>query len=375
MKILFTGGGTGGHFYPIIAIAEKINELAEKEKVLKTALYFVSDSPYDKRALFENDIEYREVSTGKLRRYFSPKNFSDLFKTFFGVLRAIAVMFAVYPDVVFSKGGYASFPSLVAARILRIPVVIHESDSVPGRVSLWSSKFASRIAVSYQDAVKFFPKEKTAWTGQPIRKAIREPAKEGAYEYLKLDPTVPVLFILGGSSGAVAINDAILGILPDLCDKYQIIHQTGKMNFEEVELRAKFALENHPYPERYMPFAFLDPLAMKMSAGAASLVISRAGSTIFEIASWGVPSIIIPISREVSHDQTDNAFAYARAGACSVVEESNLTPHVLLQEIDTILLDEEKSKTMTQAARVFSRGDAAETIAREIIDIALSHEK
>ncbi|MCU0660690.1 MAG: UDP-N-acetylglucosamine--N-acetylmuramyl-(pentapeptide) pyrophosphoryl-undecaprenol N-acetylglucosamine transferase [Candidatus Pacebacteria bacterium] len=375
MKILFTGGGTGGHFYPIIAVAEKINELAEKEKVLKTALYFVSDSPYDKQALFENDIEYREVTTGKLRRYFSLKNFSDLFKTFFGVLRAIGILFVIYPDVVFSKGGYASFPSVLAARILRIPVVIHESDSVPGRVSLWSAKFAERIAVSYQDAVKFFSKEKTAWTGQPIRKALREPAKEGAYEYLKLDSAVPVIFILGGSSGAVTINDAVLEILPTLCDNYQIIHQTGKMNFEEVQLRAKFALENHPYPERYMPFPFLDPLAMKMSAGAAALVISRAGSTIFEIASWGTPSIIIPIKREVSHDQTDNAFAYARAGACSVVEETNLTPHVLLQEIDDILLDPEKSKIMAEAAKVFSRGDAAETIAREIVNIALSHEK
>jgi UDP-N-acetylglucosamine--N-acetylmuramyl-(pentapeptide) pyrophosphoryl-undecaprenol N-acetylglucosamine transferase len=375
MKILFTGGGTGGHFYPIIAVAEKINQIADKEKILKTELFFMSDTPYDKEALFENGITFEEVATGKLRRYFSLKNFSDLFKTGFGVLRGLVLMFSIYPDVVFSKGGYAAFPALLAARVLGIPVIIHESDSTPGRVSKWSAKFAKRIAVSYEEAAGFFPKEKVAWTGQPIRQEIREKAMEGAYEYLRLDPSIPVLFIIGGSSGAQVINDAILSILPDLCDQYQIIHQTGTKNFQSMQINAGVALEHHMYRERYIPFGFLNPLAMKMAAGAATLVISRAGSTIFEIAAWGVPSIIIPIGEDVSHDQKKNAFSYARAGACIVVEEANLTPHVLLQEIDKIVSDDDRRKELAAAAKAFSRGDAAETIAREVVALALEHEK
>lgn len=375
MKILFTGGGTGGHFYPIIAVAEKVNTIADKEKVLKTSLYFMSDAPYDKKALFENGITYVEVPSGKLRRYFSIKNFFDLFKTFFGIIQATFRMFSIYPDVVFSKGGYSSFPALMAARLLRIPIMIHESDSTPGRVNRWAAKFATRIAVSFKEAVQHFPKEKTAWTGHPIRAELRVPAEEGAFEYLKLDPTVPVIFILGGSQGAEIINDAILEILPELCERYQVIHQTGPKNLQEVEIRSKIALENSLYPERYLPFAFLGPLAMKMAAGAATLIISRAGSTIFEIASWGRASIVIPITDSNGDHQRKNAYNYARSGAAVVVEEVNLTPHVLLQEIDNIALDPEKREALIAGARAFARGDAAETIAREVVNIALSHEK
>ena len=138
MKILFTGGGTGGHFYPIIAIAQAINEIQEKEKLVGVELFYMSNSPYDERLLFENGISYKEISAGKIRRYFSFKNFTDLFKTFNGIISAIAALYVIYPDVVFGKGGYASFPVLFAARLLRIPVIIHESDSHPGRANLWA---------------------------------------------------------------------------------------------------------------------------------------------------------------------------------------------------------------------------------------------
>src|SRR3989344_502798 len=122
MKIVFTGGGTGGHFYPIIAVAERVNQIIDEEKILKAKLYYISDSPYDKEMLFENGLLYEEVKTGKMRTYFSLKNFSDIFKTFFGVINATFKMFSIYPDIVFGKGGYASFPTILAARILRIPV-------------------------------------------------------------------------------------------------------------------------------------------------------------------------------------------------------------------------------------------------------------
>ncbi|MEI6494956.1 MAG: glycosyltransferase, partial [bacterium] len=207
MKILFTGGGTGGHFYPIIAIAQVIRKVAEEERLTVPEFYFMADSPYNPRVLFENNITFVGVSAGKLRRYFSFLNFTDLFKTAWGIIQALWKVYAIYPDVIFSKGAYASFPCLFAARILNIPVIIHESDSHPGRVNAWSAKFARRIAISYPDAAKYFPADKVAVTGNPLRHEVMNPTPRGAYEFLHMDRTLPVIMILGGSQGASKIND------------------------------------------------------------------------------------------------------------------------------------------------------------------------
>ncbi len=375
MRILFTGGGTGGHFYPIIAVAEKTSEVISNRKILGAKLYFMSNSPYDKKALADNNIKYIYSPAGKLRIYFSLKTIIEVIKIGFGLITATVKMFFIYPDVIFSKGGYGSVPALFAARILRIPVIIHESDSFPGRVTLWSAKFAKKIAISYQEASVFFKEyeEKVAWTGQPIRKEILHPIKEGANEFLGLNKDIPTIFIIGGSTGAVTINDAVLNILPELLEKYQIIHQIGKNNVADVEMRLKVILEENPNKDRYKPMGWINPLTMKMSAGVADLVISRAGSTIFELATWGIPSIIIPIPEEISRDQKKNAFAYARAGGCIVLEQNNITPSVFLSTIESIIDNPEKSSELKLAAKRFARGEASQTIAEEIVDVAMSH--
>jgi UDP-N-acetylglucosamine--N-acetylmuramyl-(pentapeptide) pyrophosphoryl-undecaprenol N-acetylglucosamine transferase len=373
MKILLTGGGTGGHFYPIVAIAESIRKIAKEEKLLDATLYYMSPSPYNERMLFENGIIYRMSFAGKMRRYFSILNVTDLVKTFFGVLKACFDVWSIFPDVVFGKGGYVSFPVLFAARIFRIPIVIHESDSHPGRVNLWAGKFARRIALSYREAAQYFPADKVAFTGNPIRKDIMEPIREGARDFLKLDTGIPVIVILGGSQGSQKINDIIIEILPELVKKYSVIHQTGKNNFDEMSNTAKVVLNKSLNHERYKPFDYLNALSLRMSAGVADIIISRAGSTIFEIAAWGVPSIIVPIPEGVSHDQTSNAFAYSASGACSVIEEVNLTPHILMSEIDRILENPAISQAMKKGAQSFTHKNAAEKIAREIVNIALDH--
>jgi UDP-N-acetylglucosamine--N-acetylmuramyl-(pentapeptide) pyrophosphoryl-undecaprenol N-acetylglucosamine transferase len=374
MKILFTGGGTGGHFYPIIGVAEAINDLVKKERLLPPELYYMAPTPYDARALFENNIIYKPNSAGKIRRYFSLLNFVDIFKTGWGVITSTYAVFKIYPDVVFGKGGYASFPALFAARILRIPVIIHESDSKPGRVNAWAAKFARKIAISYPEAAQYFPQDKVAFTGNPIRKEVSMAISTGAHEYLNLKPEIPTLFIIGGSLGSKTINDVILDSLPELIKKYQIIHQTGKGNFTEVKTTASVVLGNNPNKDNYRPFAYMNSLEIRMSAGASKLIISRAGSTIFEIAAWSVPSIIIPLSETVSHDQLSNAFAYARSGAAEVIEENNLSAHVLLAEIERIVGSSELSTTMSTKAKAFAHPDAAEKIAQVILDIALEHE-
>ncbi len=374
MKILFTGGVTGGHFYPIIAVAEAVHDVVREKKLLDPTLYFAAPDPYDRELLLANSITFVPTAAGKTRRYFSILNFFDVFKTAWGVFRAVIRIFFLYPDVVFGKGGYASFPTLLAARLFRIPVVIHESDAVPGRVNAWAGKFAVKIAVSFPEAAAYFPKEKVAFTGNPVRRAALLPSREGAHEYLQLKHELPVLLVLGGSQGAQAINDAILSALPALVEKYQIVHQTGASNFADVSGRAKLILQDSPYAERYKPFGYLNDLAMRMSAGATALVISRAGSTIFEVAAWGVPSIMIPLPGSAGDHQTQNAYSYARAGAAVVVDQNNLTPGLLVAEVNRILSDETLVRKMGEAARSFSRPDAAKVIATALLDIALSHE-
>lgn len=339
MKIVLTGGGTGGHFYPVIAVAEEINKIADEQKIAHVEMYYLSDAPYDKEALFENRVHFVQIPAGKLRIYFSLKNFTDMFKTAYGCLFGLWKMFQIYPDVVFAKGAYASFPTLMAARILGIPVIIHESDSAPGRVTKWAGKFAQYIALSYAECAEHFPAGKTARVGQPIRPELEHPIKDGAHEFLQLESGTPTVFIFGGSLGAQIINEAVLSALPELVQNFQVIHQTGRANFDEVSGRAKLILENSEFRSRYKPFAFLNPLSIRMAAGAADIIVTRAGSSLFEIASWGVPAIVIPITTSNNDHQMKNAYNYARAGGGIVIEEKNLTPHILINEISRIVTD------------------------------------
>ena len=336
---------------------------------------YAAPEPYDREMLYANNVRFVPTAAGKLRNYFSLLNFFDYFKTAWGVVRSVVRIFFLYPDVVFGKGGYASFPTLLAAKLFRIPVVIHESDSEPGRVNRWAGTFAQKVAISYPEAAKFFPANRVAFTGNPVRKAALVPARDGALEFFNFSPELPVIFITGGSQGAQALNDGVIAALPHLIEKYQIIHQTGADNLDDVIGRARVVLGDNLHAERYKPMGYLNDLEMRMAAGAAKLVISRGGSTIFEIASWGVPSIIVPLPSAAQDHQSKNAFSYARAGACSVIEQQNLTPGLLLSEVGRILGSQQIRHSMGNAARAFARADAAKTIAEELLQIALSHEE
>jgi len=375
MRILFTGGGSGGHFYPVIAVAEKLNKMLEREKIASVEMFYMSTEPYNERLLYDNKITFKQITAGKMRGYASIENFFDLFKTAWGVFKAFFQLFALYPDVIFGKGGYPSFPVLVAARIFRIPVIIHESDSVPGRVNAWAGKFAQKIAISYADAAQFFPTGRTALTGNPIREEIIRPTGKDAFAELGLDPTIPVLLVLGGSNGARNINSQMETLAPRLVEKYQVIHQAGEANMLEVQTNVNGLLGGNPNKDRYHVYGYMDAETMKLSAEAASLIISRAGSAVFEIAAWGVPAILIPIANHIGDHQRKNAFAYARVGAAVVIEEANLGPNILMSEINNIMDDDAKKMAMRQAAKAFARTDAAERIAEQIVAILLRHQK
>lgn len=377
MTIAFTGGGTGGHFYPIIAIAEALHDAVREQHLLPPALYYLAPTPFDENALFENGITYIRVPAGKLRRYASLQNVTDFFVSGWGILVAFAHLFKLYPDVVVSKGGYGSVPTVLAAWLLRIPIVIHESDAKPGRANLLASRFATKIAISFESAAAFFPKgaqKNIARTGIPIRKALARVEQEGATQYLNLDVSVPTVLILGGSQGAQRINESVLSALPQLVTFANIIHQTGRANFKNAESVSHVILSEHANASRYHPVDYLSEVSLQRAAGVASLVVSRAGaSSIAEIGLWQRPAIIIPIPESVSHDQRMNAYAYAHTGAATVIEEANLTPHLLASEIQHILTDTALAAHMASAAKGFTDPDAARILAESVLSLALAH--
>lgn len=374
MKILLTGGGTGGHFYPLIAVAKTINAVADQEKIASLELVYMAEHPYDKNILLQNGIKFKKIYSGKIRRYFSFLNVIDAVKLVPGIIKSIFGIYLYFPDAVFSKGGHESFPPVLAAKILGIPIIIHESDAIPGKANIWAGKFAKRVAVSFAGSAKYFPMDKTAVVGNPVRKEFFIKEVLGAKEYFRLESEAPVIFIFGGSQGAKNINDNLLDILPELLADYQIIHQCGKNNYEDCRGRADLILETSSFKSRYKIFPYLESDAMRMAYGAADLVVSRAGSgSIFEIAASGLPSIIIPLTGSAQEHQRENAYAYAKSGAAVVIEERNLKPHILKSEISRLINDREGLGKMSAAAKLFAKPEAAEKIAREIISLAIEH--
>lgn len=219
----------------------------------------------------------------------------------------------------------------------------------------------------------FSPKKRTAVTGNPIREEVTVPMRGGALEMLGLEQGVPVVLVLGGSQGAQIINDAVIGALPFLLDRYQIIHQVGMRNIKSIENVLGIVLKDNTHAKRYKPLAFLSDDQMRAASGVADLVVSRAGSTIFEIALWGIPAIIIPITDSNGDHQIKNAYSYTRAGCAEVIEEKNLSPYLLATEIKRIMEDGAKMQEMREAAGRFANPGAAEKIAQQIMNILFEH--
>lgn len=368
MRIAFVGGGTGGHFYPLIATAEALRDTSQALELI-----YIGPHPFDFPELARNDIRYVYCPAGKLRRYFSLQNFLDVFRSIGGIFVALYQLFVWYPDVIFSKGGYTSVPVLLVARFYRIPVVIHESDSKPGRANLLARKFARYIGIAYSEVAKYFPEGKTALVGIPIRQVIRA-INPDPFTTLGIKRDIPLIYVTGGSLGADRINNLILRSLPKLLPHYQIFHQTGAALEASTIQTAQALIDDQALLSRYYVRGSVDAPIVAALLDAAAIVISRAGSTtLFEIALHGKPAIIIPIPEEVSHDQRTNAYAYARTGAASVLEEGNLTDNLLVGEIETIMTNREKYQTMQAAAINFARPEAADTVAAALISISNEH--
>jgi UDP-N-acetylglucosamine--N-acetylmuramyl-(pentapeptide) pyrophosphoryl-undecaprenol N-acetylglucosamine transferase len=367
MKIVLTGAG-GGHFYPLIAVAESLRKEAFAKELESPKLFFFSDQMYEEKALKENEITFVQTPAGKLRVYASSETIGDILKTVYGCFITFFKLFSIYPDAIFAKGGYASFPTLLAARLLSIPVIVHESDTVPGRTTLFAGKFAVRVALSYTEALSSYNQSIVAVTGQPIRRALLPP---DGYEKNTFKRDRPLIFILGGSQGSSTLNRTVLQMLPEILKYYDIVHQTGENNIDDIRLVSKDMLKDHEYKDHYFVEGFVDS---SLFYPKADLVITRAGSSMFEMALWQIPMIVVPIPESISRDQTKNAYAMASRGVALVVEEANVGHTIMMSEISRIMDNPEIYIKMSQAGKNFENSrHAADTIAQELIAIGLSH--
>lgn len=365
MKILFTGGGTGGHVFPLVAVVREIRRMYSKKDL---ELYYLG--PKDEFGLImlaQEDFIIKTIISGKLRRYFAWQNFVDiLFKIPFGVLQSFFILLKLKPDLVFSKGGSGSISVTYSAKLLKIPVFVHESDVVPGLSNQKTSKWAKKVFTSFEKT-EFFNPESVKVVGNPIRKEILEGDKQIAGELLNLSFSKPIILVIGGSQGAEAINDFVLLVLNELLKSYEIIHVTGRENFRGVQAEAQVVVEKD-LQRYYHPVDFLDEEKIKHIYKASDLIISRSGSgSIFEIAGVGKPSILVPLPNSAGDHQAKNAYAYADSGATEVMEQDNLVPNLFLEKLKLLFLEEKLAK-MGESALRFSKPLAARAVAREILE-------
>lgn len=366
MKIIFTGGGTAGHIYPLLSVAREL-----KKSYPFAGFDFWYLGPKDKFAqniLSYEGIKIKRVMAGKVRRYFSFRNILDLLKIPIGVIQAFYHIFVFSPDLIFSKGGYGSIPTIIAAWLLQTPVFLHESDIVPGLANKVASRFAVEIFISFSiEETEFFPPQKMLSVGNPVRTEILNGKEEEAKKFFSLTGDKPVIFIMGGSQGAQRVNDRILTVLSEMINDFEIIHQTGQKNFQQIRKESKVIL-TEVASKYYHPVPFLDAKNLANALKVADLVISRAGSgSIFEIAANGKPCILVPLEGSAQDHQVRNAYAVSQRGAAIVIEEPNFRPHFVLERVKFLFNDSKKMADLRQKAKNFSRPQAAKVIAEYLM--------
>lgn len=318
-KIVLTGGGTAGHVTPNIAL------MPELQKNGYEIYYIGSYDGIEKKLIEELGIPYYGISSGKLRRYFDWKNFSDPFRVLKGFSQAKKILKQIQPDVVFSKGGFVTVPVALAAKKSHIPTIIHESDMTPGLANKLAIPAATKVCCNFPETVKYLPEGKAVLTGSPIRRELLSGNKLAALKFCNFTADKPVLMIIGGSLGSVAVNTAIRNILPQLLKTFQVIHLCGQGNLDE-----SFIGKQGYVQYEYIKQELADLFAL------ADVVVSRAGANaICELLALRKPNLLIPLPAAASRgDQLLNADSFKRQGFSKVLQEEEITDQLLL---DTIL--------------------------------------
>ncbi|MEK7659118.1 MAG: UDP-N-acetylglucosamine--N-acetylmuramyl-(pentapeptide) pyrophosphoryl-undecaprenol N-acetylglucosamine transferase [Patescibacteria group bacterium] len=367
-RILLVGGGTGGHIYPLIAVSRELQKMAG-EKGINLKLMAVADSNSWRSEFESQGIRFKKILAPKLRRVEGGRlNFFAFLTIPFALIQALWILFVFMPNLVFSKGGFVSFIPACVAMIYFIPVFIHESDSVPGLVNRFSAKFAKKVFISFENSARYFSVQKTVLSGNPVRESLFNGNKAEAAGFFNLDSGKKTILFLAGSQGAVFINNLLIDSLVQLVKDFQIIHQTGVNNFELVkketdnmknEGRSSFS---ESIEKNYRAYSFLNEEELKNAFAISDLVVSRSGSSIFEIAALAKPSIVIPYPYSARNHQKENAAEFAKFGAV-VLEEENLKPHILIDQIKHLLNNSGAGEKIKQ----FIKTEAAKMIAQEIM--------
>lgn len=367
-KIIFTGGGTGGHIFPLVSVIRNLRKEFPKDRRL--TMYYVA--PKDEIPNFDftqEGLKTKYIFAGKLRRSIDPisifKNLIDIIKIPIGILQSLFHIFVISPDLVFSKGGYGSVPVVIAATIMRVPIILHESDAAPGLANKIVAGFAAEVFVSFFDTKGVNPGKKFV-VGNPIRDVITTGSFDSAVQRFNLTKEKPILLILGGSQGSQRINDTVLAILNQLLESFEVIHQCGKNNIEQVKNETEAFLFEH-LKKYYHPFSFFEEKQLSDAYKAADLVISRAGAgSIFEILANKKPSILIPLPEAAQNHQAENAYRIARYGVTVVMEEENLTPHFFLEKIKSLFVPRTQLTEMKKNAAYFEKLNAGRILATYI---------
>ncbi len=320
-KIVLTGGGTAGHVTPNIALLPRLKELGYEIS------YIGSYNGIEKQLIEEQGIPYYGISSGKLRRYFDLKNFSDPFRVLKGCNEAWRLLRKIRPDVVFSKGGFVSVPIVLSAGRLKIPVAIHESDMTPGLANKLCIPSATKECCNFTETVSKLPADKAVLTGTPIRSELLKGDPEAGRAFCGFSSDKPVLMVIGGSLGAVAVNNNIRKVLPELLKSFQVVHLCGKGKTDE-SLNGTAGYVQFEYIEKELPDLF----------ALSDIVVSRAGANaICEIAALHKPNLLIPLSAAASRgDQILNARSFEKQGFSMVLEEEQITEQVLLDTIQKL---------------------------------------
>lgn len=353
MKVLLTGGGTGGSVTPLLAIVEEI-----KKKDKKTQFLFVGTKKgIPERVLAEAaGLPYQGIHCGKLRRYFDWRNFFDPILLWIGVIESIFIILNFRPNIVLSAGSFVSVPIAWAAWLLRIPILIHQQDIVPGLANLIMAPFAAKITVTFEKSIIDFPKRKTVLTGNPVRFEILNGNKSRAIKQFNLERDLPTLLVIGGGTGAQKINELIWQIIPELTKFCQIIHLTGKNKLQITNQKSQITKRYHNY--EFLTSEMADVYAI------SDLVISRAGMGVLtELMALAKPSILIPI---LDSHQEKNAKFFGDAKAAYVLWQKYLTADLLLQKIRELILNKTELQRMSQNIGHLFEPQASQKIVAEI---------
>ena len=343
-KIVLTGGGTAGHVTPNLALLPALKEHGYEIR------YIGSYNGIEKKLIENAGIPYDGISSGKLRRYFDLKNFSDPFRVIKGYAEALQILKKQKHDVVFSKGGFVAVPVVLAAKHYKIPTIIHESDITPGLANKICIPSAKKVCCNFPETLAYLPEDKALLTGSPIRQELLKGDRLSGLQFTHLSPDRPVILVIGGSLGSVKVNTAVRNILPRILEHFQVIHICGKEHLED-------SLIGTP---GYVQYEYVDK-PLKHLFAAADLVISRAGAnSICELLALRKPNLLIPLSAAASRgDQILNAKSFEKQGFSSVLEEEQLTDDTLLQAVKDLYA---KRQTYIQAMEQTQLNNAVETI-------------